>query len=563
MMTSDLVDRLLGIVIRDGWGANICRLFIFYCSESPLSQIRHHFTLLISPFLLKSMSTTSLSNSNSGTSSSPETSPSPEATVESEVLRLCDALFTWTCMNCTSPNSVTPPTASMREFAAFARTRMIAQRTLNTARYAFASVSGLWRSAVDSSRRARLAFEAGELGVGPPSREMLAAESAPQPQPPPELAELVAALPFMPLPPRVSPRLLAAQSCSECNCPLLRASASAREGVTNPLLFAPNLDLLVATMGEAALAQHHLTGSAVDPELAAAEAAADIDGDAGDAVMIDDDTTTAAAAAADLISFDEFLATVSARKAVALELSNRKVDHESVAALFKSPTEDSAWEILAKAARDGCDGRGFAPVTAIVYDERMLVHEEITRSGSNRGLAAALPGVQLPPAPPGLHPERPDRLRAIATHLVAAGLFSRCVRVPAREVTRAELCGVHKAEFLDTVDDLPQAVKAGGGRHVFDGGDTFANAGTLLAARLAAGSVCTITEAVLRGVADRGLALVRPPGHHAEPDASMGFCIFNNVAVAAKAALQCWGAKRVMIVDWDVHHGNGEKIVLK
>jgi hypothetical protein len=455
----------------------------------------------------------------------------------------------------------------MREFATFARSRMIAQRTLNAARYAFQSVTGLWRSAGESARRARLAFEAGEAGAAPPTREMLAADSAPPPQPPPELADLVAALPFMPLPPRVAPRLLAAQCCSECNCPLLRASASARDGVTNPLLFAPNIDLLTATMGEAALGQHLssiASAAAVDPNLAAAEAAADIDDGNGDGgggnvdAMIDD----TAAAAADLISFDEFLAHVSARKAVAKELSNRKVDAESVAALLKSPTEDSAaaaWEVLAKAARDGCDGRGFAPVTAIVYDERMLVHEEITRSGSNRGLAAALPGVQLPPAPPGLHPERPDRLRAIATHLVAAGLFSRCVRVPAREVTREELCGVHTAEFLDTVDDLPQAVRAGGGRHVFDGGDTFANAGTLLAARLAAGSVCTITEAVLRGVADRGLALVRPPGHHAEPDASLGFCIFNNVAVAAKAALQCWGAKRVMIVDWDVHHGNGEK----
>ncbi len=97
------------------------------------------------------------------------------------------------------------------------------------------------------------------------------------------------------------------------------------------------------------------------------------------------------------------------------------------------------------------------------------------------------------------------------------------------------------------------------GSFAFDRGDTYANVHTGSAALLAAGSVLAVTEAVCRGALDRGLALVRPPGHHAEPDAAMGFCIYNNVAIAAAVARKSYGAKRVLILDWDVHHGNGER----
>lgn len=202
---------------------------------------------------------------------------------------------------------------------------------------------------------------------------------------------------------------------------------------------------------------------------------------------------------------------------------------------------------------------GFAPVTAICYDDRMLMHEEVKRpagrGGESSGLALHLPGVQLPQKPVAPHPERPDRLRSIAQHLVATGLFQRCKRIQAVEVKKSDLQQVHQDEFLSVVDNLDSLVATAGGQYVFDTGDTYANPHTRLAAQLACGSVVAVTEAVVKGSADRGVALVRPPGHHAEPDRSLGFCLYNNVGVAAAVARKRLGCKRVLIVDWDVHHG--------
>ncbi len=427
----------------------------------------------------------------------------------------------------------------MLDYSAAAYSRVLAQRTLNSARYAHASTVSAWRASAEMARNARVAFENGEPGSAAPSLEMTAAEAAPMPAAPPELSYLEAARPEVPPPPLVPFRLLADQVCSECSCPYIESSPSCRDVVTGAAhqqQSAQNLDLLVATLGEEAM---HAFGDS-DRESS---------------------STQAGAASTDAVeSLAHSLAQIAARNATKAYLGREGVSASSIAEALSSPGPSYDARSQAAAARQGVGAWGFAPVTAIVYDERMLLHEEMSRpEGRSRsnGLASILPGVELPPSPAGLHPERPDRLRAIAMHLVAAGLFNRCVRIPAREVTRAELRGVHHDRFLDKVDALPADVAAGGGRFVFDGGDTFANTGTYLAARLAAGSVCAVTEVVLSGLADRGLALVRPPGHHAEPDASLGFCIYNNVAVAAKAAIESYGAKRVMIVDWDVHHGNG------
>ena len=90
--------------------------------------------------------------------------------------------------------------------------------------------------------------------------------------------------------------------------------------------------------------------------------------------------------------------------------------------------------------------------------------------------------------------------------------------------------------------------------------DVYKNAESLKAARLSAGTVCAVTEAVIKGTAANGLALVRPPGHHAECSCVMGFCVFNNVAIAAQMALDKYGLKRILIMDWDVHHGNGTQV---
>jgi acetoin utilization deacetylase AcuC-like enzyme len=194
--------------------------------------------------------------------------------------------------------------------------------------------------------------------------------------------------------------------------------------------------------------------------------------------------------------------------------------------------------------------------TCIVFDEKMLLHEEFKRNRHSQS-SQTTSASGLPTIIPQPHPERPDRLRSVAQHLVAAGLFQRCERLESREVTREEASCVHDASLLDAIDDLPSRIEKGDGQYDFDTGDTFANVHTLLAARLACGSTLAVTEAVARGKTARGLALVRPPGHHAEPDRAMGFCVYNNVGVAAAVARKKWGVNRVLILDWDVHHGNG------
>jgi acetoin utilization deacetylase AcuC-like enzyme len=148
------------------------------------------------------------------------------------------------------------------------------------------------------------------------------------------------------------------------------------------------------------------------------------------------------------------------------------------------------------------------------------------------------------------HPERPERLVAIARAL--AGLPGDRVQreAPAREAMRAELLRVHTPEHVD-------GLLASRGRRLFIDEDTGGNERTIECALLAAGAGVRTVEALVRGEARSVFAVVRPPGHHAESDRAMGFCYFNNIAVAAAHAVAALGIGRVMIVDWDVHHGNG------
>ena len=155
---------------------------------------------------------------------------------------------------------------------------------------------------------------------------------------------------------------------------------------------------------------------------------------------------------------------------------------------------------------------------------------------------------------PREHPERPERLVAIERALAAAGLPPRCQRVAARPATRAELERVHAPEYLD----LLERTVGGGGSGWLDP-DTFYSEGSWTAALLAAGASVDLALAVAAGALDNGFALVRPPGHHATRDRAMGFCLLNNVAVAAAALRQ--QQKRVAIFDWDVHHGNGTEAI--
>jgi acetoin utilization deacetylase AcuC-like enzyme len=151
-------------------------------------------------------------------------------------------------------------------------------------------------------------------------------------------------------------------------------------------------------------------------------------------------------------------------------------------------------------------------------------------------------------AGPG-HPERPERLDAVRRGILEAGLEPRLHLLAPRGATRDELRTVHTAGHIDRL-------AATDGRTTRFDPDTQAGPHSYAAALLAAGSVVDATDRVLVGEMDRAFCAVRPPGHHAEADRAMGFCLFNNVAVGAARALES-GLRRVAIVDFDVHHGNG------
>ncbi len=148
------------------------------------------------------------------------------------------------------------------------------------------------------------------------------------------------------------------------------------------------------------------------------------------------------------------------------------------------------------------------------------------------------------------HPERPARLDAIVDELTERGLMAEAEKIKTREATREELTLVHTEGHVDRIE-----ATAGRDRDWLDG-DTPASADSYKAALLAAGSLVNATDLVMDRELDNAFALVRPPGHHSEADRAMGFCLFNNVAVAAKHLVENRGIERILIIDWDVHHGN-------
>ena len=151
----------------------------------------------------------------------------------------------------------------------------------------------------------------------------------------------------------------------------------------------------------------------------------------------------------------------------------------------------------------------------------------------------------------GAHPERADRIRGVLEQFEKDGLLARCGRPTWKPVSRSRLTLVHSPRYIDQVWAL---AKSGGGDLDHD---TICSPASYDVALSAVGAVCDAVERVVKGEDRRALCLVRPPGHHSLRERAMGFCIFNNIAVAAALAVWELGLDRVLIVDWDIHHGNG------
>jgi acetoin utilization deacetylase AcuC-like enzyme len=178
--------------------------------------------------------------------------------------------------------------------------------------------------------------------------------------------------------------------------------------------------------------------------------------------------------------------------------------------------------------------------TALVYDPLFLEH--IT---------------------PAHHPEQPQRVQKAWLVLEALQWLERdgLVQLAPRPATVDELALVHDRAYIREVEafsaEVGRETKIGGKLSRFFTTDTYISPKSYEVARMAAGAPLAAIDAIMQGEANNAYCLVRPPGHHALPDEAMGFCLFNNVAVAARYALDHYGLERVMIIDYDVHHGNG------
>ena len=149
------------------------------------------------------------------------------------------------------------------------------------------------------------------------------------------------------------------------------------------------------------------------------------------------------------------------------------------------------------------------------------------------------------------HPEDPARLSAIVHHLDARGMLAELVQAEPTEPALDWLTLAHTPEHIKAVE-----AACARGRQALDP-DTYVSTGSYRAAVLAVGGALQAVDQVMEGTVASAFVALRPPGHHAERERAMGFCLFNNIAIAARYAQKRYGVKRVLIVDWDVHHGNG------
>ncbi|MEP7355505.1 MAG: histone deacetylase [Acidobacteriota bacterium] len=161
------------------------------------------------------------------------------------------------------------------------------------------------------------------------------------------------------------------------------------------------------------------------------------------------------------------------------------------------------------------------------------------------------PIYQLHDTGPG-HPERPARYGAILDAFSTSGILERTLHLPSRSATEDEIALCHTRDYIATAQADIQS-----GKLELSTGDTTVSAQSLEVALKATGGVLNAVDAVMRSQVRNAFCPIRPPGHHARPNQGMGFCIFNNIAVAARYAQRHYGLQKVLIADWDVHHGNG------
>mmetsp|Transcript_19676 Transcript_19676/g.29376 ORF Transcript_19676/g.29376 Transcript_19676/m.29376 type:complete len:626 (+) Transcript_19676:112-1989(+) len=223
-------------------------------------------------------------------------------------------------------------------------------------------------------------------------------------------------------------------------------------------------------------------------------------------------------------------------------LEEFKVAEWQLKALQKTKNDPDDWQPIMAiyniiAEYDSCN-----ELTGVFYNERCLLHFD----EENESV------------------ERPARCSEIYSELKKRQLLEKCRRVRGRKATKEEVCKVHTAPFYRMIEDTKYR-RMGNSRisrntsfHLDEEKDTYINDYSFDAARLSVGGLIEITSRVVDGTLKNGFAIIRPPGHHAEKCKAMGFCLFNNVAITAKIMMEKYDSvSKVMIVDWDVHHGNG------
>ncbi|KAJ0029336.1 hypothetical protein NQD34_004333 [Periophthalmus magnuspinnatus] len=176
--------------------------------------------------------------------------------------------------------------------------------------------------------------------------------------------------------------------------------------------------------------------------------------------------------------------------------------------------------------------------TALIYDEEMTKYKLLW-------------------VDPACKIEVPERLTVSYEALMKTGLADRCVSVPVREATDEDILLVHSKEYLEAVKQTPYMTLEDLQVFTLQYGDVYFHPNIYHCAKLAAGATLQLVDSVMTGKVRNGMALVRPPGHHSMHSAANGFCVFNNVSIAAKYAKQKYSVKRILIMDWDVHHGQG------